>query len=75
MATPAAPITAAPKKKKGNGAKVEKHTITLTFEDKYASLYDELVQAAEDDDRNVSQYVLLFLRDNHKTESPIDTTE
>lgn len=63
MATTPTPIAAPIKKKRAVAA--AKHTITLTFEDKFASLYDQLTEAAEADDRTVSQYVLLFLRKNH----------
>jgi hypothetical protein len=40
-------------------------TITITFNEKYKALYDELAQAAEMDERSLAQYVLRFLRDNH----------
>jgi len=72
MATIPVPVTRAPKAKKAPKPVAEKHTITITFEEKYKSLFDEIVTEAANDERTVSQYVLLFLRDNHKVETPIE---
>lgn len=59
MATVPTPVTA-PRKKKAVAN--PKHTITLSFEGKFADLYDVLVKHADADDRSVSQFVLLALR-------------
>ncbi len=70
MATTPTPLPSTPRRtRKPAAPKTEKHTLTITFEGKYESLYNDLVTAAQEDDRSVSQYVLLFLRDNHKVNS------
>ena len=44
------------------------HTLTIKFPKKYESLYQELQNSAENEDRELGQYVLLYLRDHHKQE-------
>lgn len=41
------------------------HTLTIKFPPKYEALYQALINGAEGADREVGQYVLLFLRDKH----------
>ena len=61
MATPAAPITTrAPRAKKANG-NGKQHTLTLTFGEKYEALYNCLKDEAENDDRDLAQFVVRLL--------------
>lgn len=60
--TPIAPVpTPAKRARKANGTASTKHTVTLSFEGKYAGLYDTFKVEAEKDDRPLHVYLLRLL--------------
>ena len=48
-------------------AEAAKRTITITFGDKEAAIYDQIVKDAETDDRTEAKYLAIWLRENYKT--------
>lgn len=48
-------------------AEAAKRTITITFGDKEAAIYDQIVKDAADDDRTEAKYLAIWLRENYET--------
>jgi hypothetical protein len=44
----------------------EKRTITITFGEKEAAVFDQIVKDADDADRTEAKYLAIWLRENYK---------
>jgi len=66
--TPAKAAATQKQTKAEAAAEAAKRTITITFGDKEAATYDQIVKDAADDDRTEAKCLAIWLRGNYKVE-------